>query len=525
MPYIQHTIGATLVFLAFFAAASANAASVVVAASNAGDIAGSGRDLSFDLSGVGGVITRARLELDLNYSKARELSFTLVDSGGVSLPLVRFGGPSGSASLRGTYRFSDEAITTWLQVEAAANNGLLDANYPSRAFQPGPLGQCLNLIGRYLEFDIDRTQPLTLHIARLAAPQPGAGSISAARLVIETGLPDQISAAGFDEPATPIARCKRPSADLLGNGQVEGLESPIALIDFGAADRQWFIRQRSPAIDFGPVTLSQTGQAIYAGRFGGRSRWNFGFWDPATGALNFTTGAGLRNLSLEGDWINTDHIPIPGDYDGDGVTDLAMAFIPGNRWLARIRYSATGVTRDYNVDPRDFSSLFSSGNIGFGQGQDSDLDGRDEITMYAQFGGAAGTAMSYLQAVPNPNSNANELFATGSFGNLGDRLVLGRWSNSGFTAMRVRNGAAGLEWSLFGSGTPTLFGLTTDTPLSINIDNDAINDIAVYRRSERRIYAIRSSDGVAIDFLAGEALGVVSVPLGNLQGVTEPAPF
>jgi hypothetical protein len=524
MPIFRRAASSICGCLLLFAG-TANAETVVIDAANPGDIIGAGRDLSFDLSGVNGAVVRARIEFDLNYSKARELSFTLVDSGNVALPLIRFDGPSGSASLRGRYRITDEAITTWVQVEAAANNGPLDATYPSRAFQPGPLGQCLNLLGRFLEYDINRTQPVILRIARTAAPQPGSGGISAARLIVETGVPDQITAAGFDEPSSPIARCKRPSADLLGNGQLESLDSPIALVDFGGNDRQWFIRQRTPALDFGPVALSQTGQAIYAGRFGGRSRWNFGFWDPATASLSFTTGAGLNSVSLVGDWLNTDHIPIPGDYDGDGTTDLAMAFIPGNRWLARIRYSSTGATRDYNADPRDFSPEFASGNIGFGQGQDADLDGRDEITVYAQFGGAGGTSMSFVQIVPNPETQSVTLFRTGGFGNFGDRLVLGRWTSAGFSAMRLRNGASGLEWHLFGGASPTLFGLTTDTPLSINIDSDAINDIAVYRRSDRRIYAIRSSDGVAIDFLAGETLGIVTVPIGNLQGVTEPPPF
>jgi hypothetical protein len=504
--------------LLFGFSSGVTAASFVVTASNPGAITGSGRELSFDLSAISGEIVGAELQLDITYSKARELRFSFIDGGGVTMPIAGFQSLSGTATLGGVYRFNDQAVTTWVQADMQSAGGVLSTLFPSRAYQFGPLGQCLNLIARHLEFDINRALPLTLKIDRQASVTPGSGTINAARLVIETQQRDAMQRNGFEEPSTPIERCKRPSADLLNNIQTESLESPIAIIDFGANLRKWFVRQRSPLIEIDPVEYSQTGTAIYAGRFGGRSRMNFGFWDPVAGAVNFTTGS---------DWTGTDHVPIPGDYDGDGITDVAMAFIPDNRWFARIRFSSTNAVRDYVADPRDFNAQFQSGNIGFGAGQDADRDGRDEITIYAQVGGAFGTQMSYVQLIPNPASGQITGFATAPFGNFGDQLVLGRWTTTGFNAMRVSKGATALTWTLFG-GTPTVtFGLATDTPLSINIDSDDVNDIAVYRRIERRIYAIRSSDGVAVDFpvTSSAALGVVAIPLGTLQGVTAPPEF
>jgi hypothetical protein len=506
--------------------ASSVAATVSIDAANPGAISGSGRDLSFDLSAVSGEIVSAELQLSINYSKASELRIGFVDGAGLTLPIAGFQSLSGNASLSGVYRFNDRAVATWAQAQAHAAGGPLSTAFPTRAFQFGPLGQCLNLIGRFLEFDSNRALPLTLQIQRQASVTPGSGSITAARLLIETNQRDMIQGTGFEEPSTPITLCKRPSADLLRNAQTETLESPIAIIDFGSTTRKWYVRQRNPLTEFDPIDYSQTGTAIYAGRFGGRSRMNFGFWDPVTGAVNFTTGSGNRAIELEGNWTTTDHVPIPGDYDGDGITDVAMAFIPSDRWFARIRYSSTGMTRDYSVDPRNFGASFQSGNIGFGAGQDADRDGRDEITVYAQFGGALGTQMSYVQFIPDPASSQIAGFATGSFGNFGDRLVLGRWTNTGFTAMRVSTGASNLAWTLFG-GASVSFGLATDTPLSINVDGDDINDIAIYRRIERRIYAIRSSDGLPTDFpvTAVGVLGIVAIPLGNLQGVTAPPEF
>jgi hypothetical protein len=509
--------------LLFAFAGVAAAETFTVEAGNAGQIDGSGRVLEFDLSGVVGEIRRARLELDLDYSIARELTLTL-DSNGQQLPLAQFATIGGTTSWRGTYRFEDEAITTWVQLEAAAGGRVVDAKVAARAFQTVVGETCFNLLTRFLEFDIDRSAPLHLVVDRFAAIPPGGGSIDAARLVVDTGIPDRIAASGFDEPGTPIERCQRPSNDLFLNGMIDRTRlSPITLIELGGVDLQWYVRQRVPLQDVGPLAFGGSQQQIYVGRFGGRTRMNLGVFDPASGTLTFTTGAGARTIQIAGDWLAQPYRLLPGDYDGDGVTDLALAYLDGdsNRWFARIRYSDTEVTRDYPIDPRIFDpALFTSAAIGWGAGQDTDRDGRDEIVGYAEI--APGLGMSYLQLIPSPSSGAITLLRTGTFGQRGDQLVLGKWQPDAYNAMRVFRVAGFLRWQQFGAATSFGWGDPGDVPLSIDVDADVVNDIAVFRPTTGEIYAVQSTNGEQITLPALTAPSGTIVPLGFVQGVTAP---
>jgi hypothetical protein len=510
---------------------SAQAAEIVVAASNPGPITGSGRTLAFDLSAIAEPIVAAQLEVDLDYSRAGDLDLRLVDaSGGVELPLAAFPHGAGTSAVRGRYRFADRAGTTWWQADVQAAGGTLSSDYATRAFQAGLDGsQCLNLIGRYLEFDIGRAQPVSLRIARAAGATPGMGRIDGARLVLDTATPDAVFRSGLEEPAQAIVRCRRPSLDLLPNGASEGTpDSPLAVLHYAGGGLDWYARQTAPVFDAGPIRFGNGTSLPYAGRFGGRSRLNLGFWDPVLGSLNFTTGAGARSLALEGDWTATEHYPLPGDYDGDGVTDLAMAFrgdIGGlSGWLARVHFSSTSTTRDFVVDPR-VSPNYTSAQVAFGPGQDADLDGIDEITTYARNAPGAGAMSMVLWQIGPGRAQATGI-GTVAWGEVGDTMVLGRWIDSAgpgnrLSQMVVRRTASGLDWYLFGNPTPVRWGLPGDQPLSIHVDADVRNDIAVFRPSDGRIYAIRSSDGVQISFPApGPAPGSPGLvfALGFLQG-------
>jgi hypothetical protein len=523
---------AGLLLGAVLAPLQASAAEQVVVATNPGPIDDAGRDLLFDLAGVAGPITAASLEVDLDYSRVRALDLRLVDaSEQVVLPLAAFDAAAGDSAVRGRYRFADDATTTWVQAEAQAAGGIVSSDYATRAFQRGLDGsQCLNLIGRYLAHDLDRSQPLRLRVTRTHGGDPGAGRIDGARLRIETGTVDAIFRSGVEEPGDAIPRCRRASVDLLPNGAIESApESPLAVLHYGSAGLAWYVRQLQPPADFGPFVFGDATSLPYAGRFGGRSRLNIGFWDATSGSLNFTTGTGGRSLALPGDWTSTEHYPIPGDYDGDGITDLAMAFlgqIGGQpRYIARIRFSSTDTLRDFLVDPRASSASFTSGQMAFGQGQDSNLDGFDEITQYVRASPAA-SAMRMVVWNVRPELPVAEGFATSAWGEVGDVMVLGRWVDAPgpgnrLSQMVVRRTPAGLDWYLFGNTTPTRWGLPDDQPLSINVDDDVRHDIAVFRPSTRRIHAIRSSDGVAVEFDSpGPAAGTPGFvyTLGFLQG-------
>jgi hypothetical protein len=517
-----------LLWLSFVTAPS-QAARWVLEASNPGSITGTGRELSFDIQQVTGEIQSARLVLNLNYSNARELGFVLIDgSGFVTLPIAPIGGILSSGKvMNGRYSISDQAVTTW----ALSSEGLnFVPTTPVRAYQPGLVGQCANLLGRYLEFDINRAAPLTLRVERLQSVSPGSGSINGAQLIVDTSAPEEIHSAGFEEPAIAMLPCKPPSFNVVLNGQTESLtRSNLTIVNSvsGNAPLRWYFRDFENA-DFGPIEFGLGSNPVYVGRFGGRTRLNIGFWDAATGTVNFTTGAGNRTIELPGDWVNTFHQVMPGDYDGDGVTDVAVAFLDGqNRWIGRFRFSRDAQMRDFLIDPRALTGAgFNSANIGFGAGQDADRNGVDELTMYAE---SSGGSMRQVQYVFEQQRPIAAFF--NEWGLLNDRLILGRWTANvsgnqlGLMVARPRTlpGGGQHEWYLFPNGQPVIFGQPgNDLPLSMNFDQDVLNEIAVYRRSDRRTYLIESSTGINRVL---EPLGATSgfnAPVGSIQGTIAP---
>ncbi|MCB1602415.1 MAG: hypothetical protein KDI66_20520, partial [Xanthomonadales bacterium] len=170
---------------------------------------------------------------------------------------------------------------------------------------------------------------------------------------------------------------------------------------------------------------------------------------------------------------------------------------------------------------------FSSANIGFGAGQDTDRNGVDEITLYAE---ATGGVMRQVQYVVEDQGLASALVAA-AWGELGDRMVLGRWTNNsagnqlGLMVARPRGVEANIRWFLFPNSTPTQWGSeVTDQPMSFQLDGDVLNDIAVYRPGDRRVYVIDSSSGQTLTLEPLGATTGFNAALGAIQGTIAPLP-
>jgi hypothetical protein len=59
--------------------------------------------------------------------------------------------------------------------------------------------------------------------------------------------------------------------------------------------------------------------------------------------------------------------------------------------------------------------------------------------------------------------------------------------------------------------------------VSIDVDGDGQNNIAVYRRTDQRWYVIQSSDGAQVTL--GPFGSTNGLPLGNAQGIVAPPEF
>jgi len=520
--------------LALAAVGVASATSFTFDASNAGSIDPTiGRDLNFNLFGVDGPIVQATLELELDYSEARELSIALTDpTGVVQMRVVGFTNIPAGVGARGVYRFDDRSKLAWPEIIEAA--GDVPTILPTRAAQPAPrLGSyCLNHIARFLEHDLEaRDGQVRLMIRRLIAG-PGTGSITRARLRLHTEMGDTLFATGIEEPANPAPPCRRPPFDLVFNGGNDLVpRSPLSMLHRDASnDLNWGVLQLFPLQDFGPTPFGDLTARAYPGRFGGRSRMNIGYWDASSGTLNFNTGAGIRSESLSGAWAGNTHKLLPGDYDGDGITDVAVAFLGvGMRWNVRVRFSANGDVGDYVIDPRSLRPAeFTAVEIGFGIGQDADGNGSDEINVYARMSSAS-NAMALMRIDLNALRAGGSVpyVFTNAHGQVGDRMISGKWSNATgvdqLGVMVTRFSGGNWQWHRQGTVQATIFGQLGDFPIAIDADGDGLNDIAVYRPADRRWVVLQSSNQAQVTF--GPYGEINGEPLGYAVGSVNPLLF
>lgn len=81
-------------------------------------------------------------------------------------------------------------------------------------------------------------------------------------------------------------------------------------------------RQSSPPYTIHNYTFGAPGDVIVPGDYDGDGKSDLAGWTPSTG--NWTVVASSTGVTTTTQWGAPTDIPIPGDYDGDGITDMAV---------------------------------------------------------------------------------------------------------------------------------------------------------------------------------------------------------
>jgi uncharacterized delta-60 repeat protein len=272
------------------------------------------------------------------------------------------------------------------------------------------------------------------------------------------------------------------------------LISDVGIFRPGAAT--WWI-QYSTAVDpsqNGPTGFGIAGDVVTPGHYVFNER-------PSVGKLRATTSsiATYRPSTLT--WYvstptgtNTYAVgaagetPIAGDYDGDGVDDLAT-FQNGN-W--RIVQSSDGTQL----------------NVGWGTNGDLPVPGDydyDGSTDIAVFRPSTGTWYVWLSST---GATVAQQFGLGS-----DRVVPGDYDGDGrtdFAVYRPANGTWYVRNSHDGSFQAAQFGIATDRSVPGDYDGDGRTDLAVFR--DGVWYILRSSDNTVRVVFWGQSGDVPLTP-------------
>jgi len=181
--------------------------------------------------------------------------------------------------------------------------------------------------------------------------------------------------------------------------------------------------------------------------------------------------------------------PMPADYDGDGITDLAFGEIN----------DGIPTPVDYTILPSSTKSKVTK-QWGFNADRnmqaDFDGDGKADLAAfrYLRFIGSNETNTWYI------SQSSNGAIRVERFGLGSDRIVPGDFDGDGKADIAVWRPSNGVWYVLNdedGSFSATQFGQTGDKPVPADYDGDGRTDIAVFRPSNGNWYLQQSKDGFA----------------------------
>lgn len=215
------------------------------------------------------------------------------------------------------------------------------------------------------------------------------------------------------------------------------------------------------------------------GDYDGDGITDFAIWRPSTG--DWWVMRSSDGTIVTQQWGNeaSGDVPVPGDYDGDGKTDLAIwRASTGTWWILRSSDGGT-MTQQWGNQ--------ASGDVPV----PGDYDG-DRRTDFAVWRASTGTW--YVLRSSDGGTTTQQLGNQAS----GDTPVPGDYDGDKKTDFAVWRSSTGTWYVLRSSdgGTTTQsWGLSGDKPAQGDYDGDGKTDFAVWRPSTATWWLIRSSDG------------------------------
>jgi hypothetical protein len=255
--------------------------------------------------------------------------------------------------------------------------------------------------------------------------------------------------------------------------------------------------------------------------FDGDSRTDFSSFNASNGlwTIERSNGNWLSNTSFG---ANGDQMR-PGDYDGDGKSDIAVTRVTngslywfvlnsnGNVFRGE-QFGSAGdipVSADYDKDGRTDLAVFRPSNgswyiqqttLGFKGIQwgtngdqpltgDFDADGKTDIAVVRAVNG-----LKNWYILPSSQNS----FQGMQFGVATDKTVIGDFDGdfkTDFAVFRPSNGFWYIQNSRTNQMTSIQFGVAEDMPIPADYDADGKADIAIFRPSTNGWYGLKSTDG------------------------------